>query len=513
MGGMSSPSEPSLADLAALVVALDREERITAEQRRDRDLRFVPKMPRDERDRGRLALAWLDLVCADDSELRQRREQARHAFSWMNGILLAGGFLFGILATVGALYYDGSGRINVVAVLAVLLVLPTVFLLLFVFAALPTRTAGWVPGGRALAALARGMNPARLSAIVLRRLPRDWRGPWEMASGRIAAHEALYAGLRKWVLLRGSQFFALGFQAAAVATAVWLVVFSDLAFGWSTTLSTGQAAEDARRLHSFTSILAAPWSWAIDGSQPTLELVRESRYYRVASAGVSPEEAARLGGWWRFVVLALLLYGLLPRVVTATIAHGRLQRALRSAFVSTPGVTGMLARLQGARIATTATRSEDRDPSSLPSASAANPSVALDLLRGFDAVINWSSLPVEDTILSGALGGVPVHHAGGSATLDEDHATIEALAANGTVAVAIAVKAWEPPLLELLDFARALRQRSDAGHDVVIIPMATTVEGHPMPAEPAHFEVWRKRVVKTGDPWLRIGAMPEEVAR
>src|SRR5690606_41608770 len=142
---------------------------------------------------------------------------------------------------------------------------------------------------------------------------------------RAGRHQRVYAGVQKWALLRWSQTFALWFQLTALAVSLVLVVFTDLAFGWSTTLTTGDPLLDARRVHRATAVVAAPWRWIIPDAQPSLELIEESRYFRAASGAVSAREAARLGGWWRFVVLTIVVYGVLPRVITLGLAEARLR--------------------------------------------------------------------------------------------------------------------------------------------------------------------------------------------
>ena len=116
-----------------------------------------------------------------------------------------------------------------------------------------------------------------------------------LISGRLSKHHRLYADLKKWAILRWSQLFAVSFQVTALLACLMLVVFTDLAFGWSTTLTTGDAMHDARRIHRITSIMAAPWSWALDDAQPSLALIEESRYFRAAAEPLSFAQAARLG--------------------------------------------------------------------------------------------------------------------------------------------------------------------------------------------------------------------------
>jgi hypothetical protein len=99
----------------------------------------------------------------------------------------------------------------------------------------------------------------------------------------------------------------------------------------------------------------------------------------------------------------------------------------------------------------------------------------------------------------------------GDGTLAEDAAAIEALRRRpaGEV-VALLVKAWEPPLLELSDFLRDLRAALGDGRVVALVPIAQEPGGGPArPSEPA-LVPWRSAVSRSGDPWLVLHAPERE---
>jgi len=511
MASMSHRSRPALADLAALVVALDRDERRPLEERRKRDYVLGERLQSAGSGRLQAGLLWMEGVCASDPKMRQQREQARAVITWSNLFLTGLGVLAGLLAAFGALYYDGSGRVNVVAVLAVLVVLPSVFLLGFLLAALPARVVAWIPGMTAVGSVAQGVSLGKAGLWVLRRLPQEWREAVCSLAGQSAAHQKVYSGVQKWILLRWSQLFAVGFQAAALVATIWLVVFSDLAFGWSTTLTSGNVDQDARRLHAVTASMAMPWRWAVEASSPSVELIRESRYYRAVPSAISPEEAARLGGWWRFLVLAMAVYGLLPRIVTVLVAQHHFRTAVVLAFTAAPGLTAVLARLEQARVVGNAI-----EPEAAPGG-AGDQGPALRETTQFagniPTWINWCLVPVEAAHLKNEFGARVVLTAGGGASLEEDEAVIEQLVAEKPAAVGILVKAWEPPLLEFVDFIQSLRRPLGSRCEITIVPVGVRTDGTLEPATRTHLEVWRRRMLQVGDPWLQVVGMPEEVSR
>ena len=116
----------------------------------------------------------------------------------------------------------------------------------------------------------------------------------------------------RWVIAQSSQTFAVFFNVGALASALYLVAFSDLAFSWSTTLQL-----EAADLQRWTDLLSAPWAPFFAGARPSPELIETTRYFRLQDgsfpAAVSP---AGLGGWWPFLVMCMAVYGLLPRLLT-----------------------------------------------------------------------------------------------------------------------------------------------------------------------------------------------------
>jgi hypothetical protein len=512
---------PDIATIMALARALDREDLRSPGEIRERDQRVAEAVQGGNDDPLGVVLAWLAEVEREDEAVRSTRHRAETAVHLTSAALTLAGLLVGWGATLSAFYFDGSGRVNAVAVLAILVGLPAVLLLPFLFAALPHRVAQRVPGATLAAAVGRALSPGRLTRLVWRVFPHDLRESVALLAGRTGRHQKLYSSLQKWALLRWSQMFAVAFQLTAVVACLILVVFTDLAFGWSTTLTTGEAALDARRVHRMTSTLAAPWSWTLEDARPSLALIEESRYYRVASEPVSRDQAARLGGWWKFVVLAILVYGLLPRLITLAVAQSRLRAAARAAVIGGPGISAVLRRIHRAAVETRAVQPETADVPGTALAGAERRDRALDRAGqrapgGVRAVVNWSAVPVEPRTVAAAFPGAPVFSAGGAATVEDDARLAQRLAdlarSSGGADLVILVKGWEPPLMDFVDFVKTLRGAL-GGEPATIVVLPVGLDSGPAlaPARPAQITLWRDRLGATGDPWLRVAAAREEV--
>ena len=200
---MSSPSRshPTIADVVTLSAVLDREEQQTREAVQVRDRLIGEDLPLSIT-RTETALRWLDSVCDEDARSQSIRHNAENATHSTGLIIAAIGLLFGWSAALGVFYFDGSGRVNAIGVLAIFVFLPGLLLLPFISVALPSRFLSWLPGANAAIALARGLSPGRLSTLIMRFFPVEVREAWRQLSGRVGAHRRLFLNLQKWALLR-----------------------------------------------------------------------------------------------------------------------------------------------------------------------------------------------------------------------------------------------------------------------------------------------------------------------
>ncbi len=381
-------------------------------------------------------------------------------------VAVAIGLLLGYGAARGLFYYDGSTPVNVVRVLAVFVGLQAVTLGLFAIAALPGNLAG--------SAWLRDLSPARLATLVSRWLPGETRDVVQQILGRGQAHQRVYHAVQKWQMLSWSQSMALAFNLAATCGALQLIVFSDLGFGWSTTLQV-----EADDMHGLTEALAWPWQTVWADAVPPTELVAATQTYRAENfeLGVAAEDSAR---WWPFLVMCMIVYGVLPRFVTLAMTRWRLQKAVVRAVATTPGADRVLDRMTAAVVETRAADHESEATDRVAATPAAAPSAEVG------CVIRWAEADYDGEAFD----------AGGGRSLADDRATIAAAAANpGDRPVLVRVKAWEPPVLEFLDFLIDLRQALGDGRAIEVQPIGAGDRA-----------VWQKKIASLGDPWLRLVA-------
>ncbi len=482
------PGRPNLADWLDLIALLEHDEGLPAGELRRRDRAIGARVEIGAAQSARWLTAWV----------RERRSEGgedapgvatAEAVRWATGILGLAGLVFGASAALGALSFQPQGRINVVGVLAVLVAAPAVLLLFALLNALPARLrrrlplVGSEPEGGGL------LQPARW---VLRALPQRLRAALERVFGRGRALERLAAPIQRWGLLAASQGAAVAFQLGALVATLALVVFSDLSFGWSTTLRIEPEAA-----HRATTLLATPWAGLWPEAVPSSELIEQTRFFRIA-ARPAPDVAPELfGQWWRFVVAALVVYGLAPRLAFFVFARVRLRRGLDRAMVDAPGARRLLGRMRDPLVETAA--GDDGDASGAPSdgAAGAERDGSVPWPEGA-VVLSWAGAvargPGNDADGPDALA--PHGEAGGRLSPADDLAAAARAAEAARERdrpVAILVRGFEPPLLELLDFLAELRRQLGTGHEIVVGLVG---------AGPGDVATWRRRLTATGDPWL-----------
>lgn len=417
-----------------------------------------------------------------DMALVARLSRARRLISLLMAIL---GCIAGAAAALAVFHYDGTWPINVVTVLASLVLLQIALMVLTLILMLPQ-----VPGVRAVQELLGGLNPGALAAAAYRRLRRvdDSRADvlvWHEARGPAASRFA------RWQMLAWSQTAAVAFNAAVVLTAIALIAFTDLAFGWSTTLRL-----DADRAHRITQALSLPWRALWPAAVPGMDLIEASRFYRLASAPPSRTMASELTGWWPFLLACVLTYGLLPRVLMLAFASLRLRAATRHLLLDDPRTRALLDRMDTAEIQLGATDVENA-PGARNERAAAPPASNGDALA-----IVWSHALPEERVSQWSLQHlrrvVSTTLAAGASTLDADRSLLQRIASLQPRAALVFVRAWEAPLLDLQDFLADLRAAVGRECSIVVVPVSADLS----PPTSTQQSTWSRWTARLADPAL-----------
>jgi hypothetical protein len=429
--------------------------------------------------------SWWRKIGERGDDLPGRR--LHHARSWINLALFLVGLVSGAGVALAAFRYDGTYPVNVVRLLA-LLAAPQVILLALSLLLIPGR----LPGLRFVQDALSAFNPGALAAAVYRQLQGE---PHSHEFAWTAAPTAARRRFGKWQMLFWSQIAAVAFNLGVIGTAAVLIAFTDLAFGWSTTLSVD--SETASRI--FGSI-AAPWAGIFPASVPDAALVERSQFFRLEGYNGLADSRV-LTGWWSFTVLAVITYGLLPRLAFLAVAGSRLRAATRAMLVSDSRVTALLDRLTAPDLETRG------EPSAAPAAlrTPAAASVARAELAGSARSVIWN-----DSVAADAAGeliqsrlrlavGTVLELGGGS--LADQRQTLERLAKTQDPVVVL-TPAWEPPLLEFVDFLGELRTVIGPSASIIVVPVAEDARA----ITAIERENWSRAVGRARDPRAYVEA-------
>jgi len=353
------------------------------------------------------------------------------------GFALAG-FIAGVFAMLGLLFYDGGQKINLTVILAFVLLQAVLAIFTTVQA-----VAGWQP----------------------------WRWLMRKVSTASSPSQALNT-LQPLLMARAAHTGGLMFGLAGLLTLLVMVVIQDLAFGWSTTLNTG-----ADSYHRLLSAIAAPWQNLWPAATPSADLVEATRFFR--GQPVSNTNPALWGSWWPFVAMVWITYVILPRVALLALAIIHPGLRARRALAGHHGWVALQYRMETPTV-DTGNRHNDADDQPDVSTSA-----KLQPLPGAQALIQWAgaggselphSLPAGD--------GAPLS-AGGGASLAHDSQSIslagEALASARSPAAIIVTRGWEPPTGELSDFLKQARQAWPEDTVIALVPLAAEADQPPPP--------------------------------
>lgn len=446
-------------------------------------------------DRAGLVLAWLGALRQSAAGGGLPGPRVVGALRTVTALLVITGLIVGWSTATLVLGYDGSRPVNVWDVLLVLVGVQLVLLMLLVISfAAPLASLG-VP----LLGFGRWLAQRLWRALALP-AANERRRELEGVAARVRARQRLYGPLETWSLFALTQAFGVAFNLGALAAFLRLVTFTDLAFGWSTTLDL-----DATAFHHIAATLAAPWSRLVPEAVPSLDLVEATRWSRLAGTfvgGAGPGAGVRAGGWWRFLLLAVITYGLVPRLCTLALATLRRRWLLARLPLDDVEVQGLLDRLSLPVVSTRAGETERTE--AVAAAAPALPRWPRGS-SGSCLLISWRDIPRAglEPAVAQALGCEVrgVVEAGGrrGPALPALVPAIATAAGPGDHLV-VACEAWEAPDAAVLELIAELRRAAGPRRWIVVLLVGAT-GGAPAAAER---DLWSRRLASLADPYTAL---------
>jgi len=505
-----------LAELFDLEVQIMKDRESDPSELRRRDRKIGQQLESQKSKRRDLFLAWLKRIQVSGQPSPGQLFET--GYRWLGRFWLLLGLLSGGGTAASVLSYDGSKPVNVVNFLAVIIGVQLIMIFFFLLNSLPKVIKKYIPGIGEFYNFIRELSYlfSRLMAKIFEHLPSSQLNKLWADLQRLKVRQKLYHSVEKWLAVSLTQRFGLAFNIGALATCLYLISFSDLAFAWNTTLDISSQA-----FHKAVRTIALPWSVLLPGDVPSSELVEASRYFRLDSEYVNaPVEtnipkAVIVGGWWSFLVLSLVCYGLIPRLLIFMTAKLKLKRALNKIPLPSADFESLYDRLTRPLFETRAFNQEQI----LTEITISSDSKSRLKLKGKKCtVIQWGDFKIDENDLTNLIQqrfGWTVEQQMSAGSLDYDQSNLTTIklieSQKDTDPILLLVESWEAPDASITYFLNQLRQATAVDRIMVIGLLNKNAQQEWKPPLMLEYQIWKNKIVELADPYLRVEAMVEGV--
>jgi hypothetical protein len=448
-------------------------------------------------------------------------------YQWMVYLMLAAGCLSGISMAYSFLAYHGARPINVSIFFSVFVLFP-VFLLVLTLLLLVRRFI------RKKIGKANDHNSIvyiLISFFFFKGLPiimKKAGGPMgvkkmetiEYTASLIQMKNQEYKEIFFLPFFILCSFFSAAFSAGALASVLFRVAVTDMAFGWQSTL---MASGD--RLHEVISMISLPWSWFVPASfaQPSLEQIEGSRI--LLKEGIASLATTDLVSWWPFLCMGILFYGVLPRIILILAFTMAQKKVLNQFDFKRPRFKRLMVRMRspvmGVGFKEQPMSRANKGENPLP-----EPSVLDEVLYERPLKNLARSLGTRALVLaSGSAYGAKTLEAitrfineqlffdvGSFAFVSfdyhQDKDRLNSLDAESTDQIIVLQEVWQPPIRGLLHYFVQLKTKVFITKPLLIILTQTPgEESLAVDLEDMDFKVWKKAVNQLGHPDIMLERM------
>ena len=506
----------TLASLIDLEIQLQQDQAIAPEILQERDATIGLAIEADRLNPPAVFLAWLAELRHNASPAGSSRGARIEQLIGLFGMLLiVCGVLLGVAAMSGWLAFDTQRHINVLFFWTTMIGIQILLLGVWFLAALPSSWLVRLPGGGSLQTLCRaiGRLPVGLLGWIATRISPEYRRGAHEIAGDLKQMDWLYGNLRRWILIRLTQVFALAFNIAAIAAFVALTYGNDPTFGWRSTMLND------RQMHCIMQVVALPWAEFWPEAVPTLEQVQYVKDSSKENIQVmlSPEQRIQdLRMWsslWPFLLASLVCYGLLPRMFTWLISVWQVHRRVHRARLDHYAAAALLRRLRRPLVVSGSRDASEPLHESLGKSAEINRSARCG--QETVPVLKWAGVDLDEAEISRWLASrfeITISWLAVVGQLDPqvDAEALTRLKAEAECKrVLLLVEAWEPPDADYLDFIQRLRDTMVARAAIDIVLYNHQGVGRAAACDPQDWRVWRERLAALGDPYLAIDQLCE----
>lgn len=320
-----------------------------------------------------------------------------------------------------------------------------------------------------------------------------------------------------WPAFTLLQVFAIGFNSGVLGATLLKVISADIAFGWQSTLQVS-----SQFVFTLVKAIAIPWSWFIPGNYayPSLEHIEGSQM--ILKDGIYHLATEALISWWPFLCLAVLFYGLLPRMLLLLFSLS-LQRRNMARLQFKGAVCGrLLQRMTTPQIssqAPNADRSSQPLAEGLPEFAESNQSLGVDLDDQGSLGTALALIPDElfeqcpldklQTLTKNRLGMTVQEILRTGETYQNDQAVFDQIEGKNRTStlqnIVILQEAWQPPIVEFFYFLKRLYSKLGANIDLFVVLVGKpTPETIFTPPKKEDMKIWRQKITAMGEPGIQV---------
>ncbi len=337
------------------------------------------------------------------------------------------------------------------------------------------------------------------------------RGGLEAVMGLVRGKRQIYGSLFYWPVSILAQIFGVGFNLGVLGATLMKVLGSDVAFGWQSTVQFS-----AQTVFKLVQAIALPWSWLVpaDVAHPTFYQVEGS--HMVLKDGIYHLATRDLVSWWPFLCFAVLVYGLLPRLILLFMGIMVQKKALLRISFSHRACQRLLNRMRTPLVSTGARSVSPEDLRNgdikTPEARASDPR---DVLKGKgmialvpDDIFESCSDDELENVISRTIGfsiqrrlRFGVDEEGDKRILHE----LSSMKEDPPTNLLILQEGWQPPIRENLLFIRDLRKASGETSMIWVGLIGRPRQGAVFTrVKEEEWEVWHQKLKALGDPYLGL---------
>jgi hypothetical protein len=429
-------------------------------------------------------------------------------------IFLIAGLVLGGVLGASFLTYTGDSPVNVFVYLSVFIFLQLLLLLfLFVLSLYRLYKRSFLSSSLLYTLISKFMIRMLVSAKnqVAKKMSADQGLQVKFVFGTVISKTRTYGFLFFLPIFILTQLFAMGFNLGLLAATLFKVITADIAFGWQSTIQLSPEA-----VYSLVQKIALPWSWAVQGdiAFPSLAQIEGSRI--ILKEGIFHLSTPNLVSWWPFLCLAVLVYGLLPRLFLFLAAVFVQRRYLDSLDFRQGTCEQLLQRMATPLVTTHGSTVNDfsaAEQETVPGYSAPIHS-SLDGRVGAKNLLImipdelYDSCPreeIESVVNKGTFFVIQE-----VLRINQDYASDKELLVSLSnrermveTDILIIQEAWQPPIMEYIDFIKQLRQALGDGPCIRIgligKPQKDTIF---TPVKDENRKIWDQKITAIGDPCI-----------